>query len=277
MEGDESFERSLKDIPDFVAVLMGGFPKFFLIVMGNAADKMDGIFFCGPVDAGDVSLEELAEAVDEEVMDGCFFSMAGTEGGEACQKAVGEWLSVHFLNDAFLTFACFVEELLYYALGQLLFQDVTCQAFADVGSAAFVAQNVAEGGVACVECGAVVIAGVAACAQNADDAWLVLAQASCSAKYVAFDIDGGMGTDDLLERMGNDGRFLFGAAGSVEMDDGQWTTDTRQRTTDDGRELGEHFLFQGVADFFFCLLIGIDALCMEGVMPVSNEAPCCFC
>lgn len=139
MEGDESFERSLKDIPDFVAVLMGGFPKFFLIVMGNAADKMDGIFFCGPVDAGDVSLEELAEAVDEEVMDGCFFSMAGTEGGKACQKAVGEWLSVHFLNDAFLAFACFVEELLYYVLWQLLFQDVTRQTFADVGPAAFVA------------------------------------------------------------------------------------------------------------------------------------------
>ena len=117
MEGDESFERSLKDIPDFVAVLMGGFTKFFLIVMGNAADKMDGIFFCGPVDAGDVSLEELAEAIDEEVVDGCFFSMAGTEGGEACQKAVGEWFSVHFLNDAFLAFACFVEELLPHVLG----------------------------------------------------------------------------------------------------------------------------------------------------------------
>lgn len=86
-----------------------------------------------------------------------------------------------------------------------------------------------------------------------------------------------MGTDDLLERMGNDGGFLFGAAGSVEMDDGQWTTDTRHQTTDDGRELGEQFLFQDVADFFFCLLIGIDALGVEGVMPVSNEAPCCFC
>ena len=86
-----------------------------------------------------------------------------------------------------------------------------------------------------------------------------------------------MGTDDLLERMGNDGRFLFGAAGSVEVDNGQRTMDNRRRTTDDGRELGEQFLFQDVADFFFCLLIGIDALCMEGVMPVSNEAPCCFC
>jgi hypothetical protein len=86
-----------------------------------------------------------------------------------------------------------------------------------------------------------------------------------------------MGTDDLLERMGNDGGFLFSAASAVEMDDGQWTTDNRRRTTDDGRELGEQLLFQYVADFVFCLLIWIDALCMEGVMPVSNEAPCCFC
>ena len=60
-------------------------------MVGNAADEVDGgeSLAYRPVDTNDVSLEELAEAVNQEAMDGRMFSVSGAEGAEAGKESVG--------------------------------------------------------------------------------------------------------------------------------------------------------------------------------------------
>ena len=64
----------------------------------------------------------------------------------------------------------------------------------------------------------VVLAGVAASAENADDAGLTLAHASGCSKHIAFYMDGGSGADDLPQRTGNDRCFLWSATSTIEVD-----------------------------------------------------------
>lgn len=122
------------------------------------------------------------------------------------------------LDDVGLCLASFFKEEFPHVPWELLLEDVAHKPFAYICSAAFVAEDVAEGRVAGMEGGAVVITGVAACAEDADDAWFSLAHASGSSEHVALHVDGDIIADGLPQGLGNDGCFLGRAAGSVEVD-----------------------------------------------------------
>ena len=87
----ETLERGLHDMTDVEMVLMEGFLQFFLIVIGNAAYEMYGECLClfAPRRGEKVAQDELAEAVDEEGVDGWVFPMARTEGAEGGEVTVG--------------------------------------------------------------------------------------------------------------------------------------------------------------------------------------------
>jgi hypothetical protein len=50
-----------------------------------------------------------------------------------------------------------------------------------------------------------------------------------------------------------------------------------QRSRDVGNEVGEQFVLKNGTDFLLVLLIRIDALSVNDVFRVFDEAPCCFC
>ena len=132
------------------------------------------------------------------------------------------------------------------------FENVTYESLADIGSAAFVAQNVAEGRDARVEVASVVVAGVAACAEDADDAWLPSTQSTCSTEHVAFDVDAGSGADGGSQGCGHDGGFLRGATSTIEvnlLDGCRFFAECREK-----------FVLQDGTDGSFVLLEGVDAL-----------------
>ena len=65
--------------------------KFLLIVVGNAANEVDGQRFCllAPGSGEDVAQEELLEAVEEELVDGWMLTMPCAERTERGKEAVG--------------------------------------------------------------------------------------------------------------------------------------------------------------------------------------------
>ena len=230
MVGEESFEGGLEDGADGVAVQGGRFGEFVAVVVGDASDEVDTLrvgirrvprsAFHLFGERTDVAAKELAEAVEQEGMDGRMFAMPGAEGTEGGEKAVGEGSAIDFLDDGGLGLVCLVEEEVAEVFGQLLLEDVTHEPFADVGTAAFVAENVAEGRNGGVEGASVVVAGVAASAKNGDDAGLPLAESSCCTEHVALHVDVGILADGLMECLHHDGCFLRGASSAIKVDGG---------------------------------------------------------
>ena len=155
----EPFERRLEDVTNGVATLFRGCSKLVAVVVGNASDEVNlldcqctGRLLAFVFDVRhftfewvDIATEELSEAVDEEGVDGWMFPMACAERTQRGEIAVGEGSAVDALDDVGLGLVRFVEENLADVWRQLLFEDVADQAFADAGSAAFVAQDVAKG------------------------------------------------------------------------------------------------------------------------------------
>lgn len=195
----QSADGGLDDGADLDAAGVGGFGEFGLVVVGDAADEVDG----GGGEVGhprggeDVAGEELCEAVEQKGVDGRMVAMACAEGAEAGEVAVGEGKAIDVLDDGGDGLVGLVEEGSADVVGELAFEDVAHEAFADVGSAAFVAKDVAEGGDALVEGMPVVVAGVAACAEDGDDAALSSAEPSGGAEHVALYFDFGGGADAL--------------------------------------------------------------------------------
>jgi hypothetical protein len=72
-----------------------GFGEFVAIVVGNAAYEVDLSAWEGK----DVAKEELAEAVEQEVMDGWMLTMSCTEGTQGGEKTVGQGFAVNLLDD----------------------------------------------------------------------------------------------------------------------------------------------------------------------------------
>lgn len=143
-----------------------------------------------------VATEELAEAIEQEGMNGRMLTMPCTERTERGEEAVGEGSAIDFLDNGSLCLVGFLEEKGAQIFGQLLLEYVAHEPFADVGTAAFIAQNIAESGDARMEVSTVVVAGVAACAENGDDARLSSAEASCSTEHVALHMDAGLLAND---------------------------------------------------------------------------------
>ena len=92
----------------------------------------------------DVATEELFETVEEKRMDGWMLSMTGTEGAEGGQITVGQGSAIHMLDDVGLGFMCLVEEDFANVLRQLLLENVAHKPFANVGTAAFITENVTK-------------------------------------------------------------------------------------------------------------------------------------
>jgi len=202
MIGQQTFEGCLEDGADGVPTMGGGFGEFITVIVCNAADEVNG--GCGRGERGelsgewqDVAAEELFEAVQQEGMNGWVFPMSGAEGAERSQIAVGHRSAIDALNDVGLCFVGFFEEELADVVGQLPFEDVTHEALADIGSTAFVAKNVAKGWDARMQAPPIVVAGVAACAENGDDACLMSAESSGGSEHVALHMDRGCCADDL--------------------------------------------------------------------------------
>ena len=93
----QSMYRTLNEFPGLNVQLFSGFFDFFLKVPGDGAGEM---YLCLlEVILHYVSGEEVVEATDKQGLDFRLFPMVGEERGEACQKAVGLRLAIHFVND----------------------------------------------------------------------------------------------------------------------------------------------------------------------------------
>lgn len=223
MIGQQTFEGCLQDGADGVPTMGGGFGEFITVIVCNAADEVNG--GCGRGERGelsgewqDVATEELFEAVEQEGMNGGMFAMPCTEGTQRGQIAVGHGGAIDALDDVGLCFVGFLEEELADVVGQLPLENVTYKTLADVGSTAFITKNVAKCRNAWMQASAVVVAGVAACAENGDDACLMSAESSGGSEHVALDVDGGRVADDSPQGTRHNGTLLWCAACSVKMD-----------------------------------------------------------
>ena len=80
----QSLQRRLHDVADTLTVESGCFVQFILVVVGDAANKVDGQLFrlVAPWGGEDVALEELLKAVDEKGVDGWMLPMSRTERTE---------------------------------------------------------------------------------------------------------------------------------------------------------------------------------------------------
>ena len=109
--------------------------------MGDAADKVNREAFGlrVPRRQEDIALKELAEAVEQERMNGWMFSVTGAEWAERGQISVGQGDTIYVLNDVGLRFMGLLKEELLDVIGQLMLEDVAHESLADVGSAAFIA------------------------------------------------------------------------------------------------------------------------------------------
>ena len=169
----------------------------------------------------DVAAEELVEAVEQEGVDGRVLAMPCAERAEGGEETVGEGSAIDLLDEGCLCLVGLLEEKGTQVFGQLLLEDVAHESLTDVGPAAFIAQNVAEGRNARVEVAPIIVAGVAACAENGNDAGLSSAETSCCTEHVAFHMDLGVLADDLPKCLCHDGGFLRSASCSVEVDGGE--------------------------------------------------------
>lgn len=163
---------------------------------------------------------------------------------------------------------CLLEEKLCYLVGQLPFEYVAHESFADVSTTSFVAEDVAKCWVAAVECLSVVKAGVAACAKDADDAGLLLAYASGSSEHVAFHMDVSSGADCPTKCICHNGGFFGGASGSIKMDGMDGFCRLSQS--------GEQFMLQNGTDGVFVLLERVDALGVYHLCAVFDGTPSCL-
>lgn len=279
----ESFERRLEDVTNRVATLFRGCGKLVAVVVGDAADEVDlfdcqcvGRLFAVAFDVRhftfewvDIATEKLGEAVDEKGVDSWMFPMACAERTQRGEIAVGEGSAVDALDDVGLGFVRFVKENLADVGRQLLLEDVADQAFADAGSTAFVAQDVAKGRNAGVQPLAVVVAGIAARAENADGAGIVSARTSCRTQHIAFHMNLSGGADRVFEASSHDGGFFGGATGTIEIDGGQ------RLIVNDSMELGHQFLAEHITDGLLVLLEGVDALGVDDA-PLLCHTPCGF-
>lgn len=115
MKFSQPLKRGLCDASELDATNVCCLGEFFLIVVGNAADKMSGrcLRECvKPWSGKYVSDEELREAVEEQGMDGWMLSVSRTERTKVGKIAIGEGFTIHFLNDGSLCLMCFIKELL---------------------------------------------------------------------------------------------------------------------------------------------------------------------
>lgn len=81
----QSFEGGLEDGAYGVALKGGGFGEFVAVVVGNAAYEVD----LSMGEGKDVAEEELAEAVEEEGMDGWMLTMSCAERTQGGEETVG--------------------------------------------------------------------------------------------------------------------------------------------------------------------------------------------
>ena len=145
----------------------------------------------------DVATEELFETVEEKRMDGWMLSMTGTEGAEGGHITVGQGSAIHMLDDVGLGFMCLVEEDFANVLRQLVLENVAHKPFANVGTAAFITENVTKSRNAGVERATVIVARIAACAENGNNAGIASTKSSCGSEHVALHTDAGSHADNL--------------------------------------------------------------------------------
>ena len=145
----------------------------------------------------DVATEELFETVEEKRMDGWMLSMTGTEGAEGGQITVGQGSAIHMLDDVGLGFMCLVEEDFANVLRQLLLENVAHKPLANVGTAAFITENVTKSRNAGGERATVIVARIAACAENGNNAGIASTKSSCGSEHVALHTDAGSHADNL--------------------------------------------------------------------------------
>lgn len=66
-----------------------------------------------------------------------------------------------------------LKEEMLYIFWQLFLQNVANKTFADIGSTPFIAKDIAKSWIAKVKTVPIIIAGITASAEDADDAWLL--------------------------------------------------------------------------------------------------------
>ena len=150
-------------------------------------------------------------------MNGWMLAVTSTEGTERGEIAVGQGSAIDTLDDVGLGLLGLLEEELADVFWKLPFEYIAHQTFPHVGSTAFVAQNVTKRGDARMEAATVVVAGIAACAENADDASLMSAKTPCRTEHVTLYMNVGCGAEDLAQGFSHNGSLLWCASCSVEV------------------------------------------------------------
>ena len=141
MVGFESFQRRAQDAADRQAQGVGGFPNFLLKIVGDGAREMQGTV---PEGIGtDVPAEKIGEAFPEQGLYFRSLTMLAQERGQTRQEAVGQRLSVNFLQDIGGLQVIGFQQRLAQVVGQLPLQAVADQSLSQDGATAFIAQNIA--------------------------------------------------------------------------------------------------------------------------------------
>ena len=150
-----------------------------------------------------------------------------------------------------------------------MFQHIANKPFADICTAAFIAQNIAERRIARMELATIIEGGVAACAENADNARLVSAKSSRSPKHITLYANASSRAEGLPQGLRNNGSLFGRAACTIEIDG--------LNRVDGCAEHGAKFMSEYGGYICLRLVERVDALRSDGDASVAvNEQPCCF-
>ena len=228
-------------------------------MVGNAADEADGQV-CSLI-LSDIAAEEVAEAADDHLAQFGHVEMLMDKGRKRGQETVGHRLAVNAADDVGHLEPRLLLKSLAQSYGQQSFVKRIEQMAAQYGSAALIAQDVAQRRRVLHYLTAVVEARVGSRAYDAGNALGAPADGSCSPKEVAVSLDCGLGKH-LLQQTGHE-RLEFGPyAAAVEMEPGNGSREARQ--------LRQQFYAEDGQNVVLRLVKWIDALRLQACPDVGT-------